>query len=84
MSDEVHWNVDLEKEPLSIAYLFMAAECPVLHISARIHKDEGYTVLQTPNVTLFLLSNLACFFLQKTEVEGVIKKAMQENQMLLS
>lgn len=81
MSDEVHWKVDLEKELLSLS---MAAECSVLHVSVRIHRDEGYTVLQTPDVTLSLLSNLAGFFLQKIEVKGIIKEAMQENEMLLS
>lgn len=62
----------------------MAAECSALHVSARIHRDEGYTALQTPDATLSLLSNLAGFFLQKIEVKGIIKEAMQENEMLLS
>lgn len=62
----------------------MAAECSVLHVIVRTHKDEGCTGLQTPGVTLFLLSNVACFFLQKFEVKGIIKETMQENKMQAS
>ena len=82
MSDEVYWKVDLEKELLSVSFYGSWMLC----LACKCEDSQGWRIHSAtdPRCNPFLLSNLACFFLQKTEVKGSTKEAMQENEMLLS